>query len=113
MAPARTPCRAAQADLAIVALTVAPCMDEGDPFISEGAIALLTRLEPTDLARYAEQLRCACFDEQPEVRAAAQRAMDKLRAQGRAAPQAIAATPEPGEHRIEDGDGTLTVAPIG
>ena len=67
-------------------------MDEANPFISEGAISLLTRLEPADLARYAEQLRCACSDEQPEVRAAAQRAMEKLRVEGGALP-ATAAVP--------------------
>ena len=69
----------APADLAEVAPQAAPLIDEADPFIVEAAISLLTRLEPLALAAYAEQIGCCKFDEHADVRAAAQRAMAKLR----------------------------------
>ena len=43
------------------------------------ALDLLTRLAPEDLAPYAAQIKCCRFDEAADVRAAAQRALAKLR----------------------------------
>ena len=57
---------------------IAKLIDLADPFLSEGAITTLTLLEPAALCRYAEQIQCCRFDEQPDVRQAASLAVRKM-----------------------------------
>ena len=67
-------------DLAEIAPRASPLINEADPLIVASALDLLTRLAPEDLAPYAAQIKCCRFDEAADVRAAAQRALAKLRA---------------------------------
>ena len=67
-------------DLAEIAPRASPLINEADPLIVASALDLLTRLAPEDLAPYAAQINCCRFDEAADVRAAAQRALAKLRA---------------------------------
>ena len=57
---------------------IAKLIDLADPFLSESAITTLTNLEPAALCRYAEQISCCRFDEQPDVRQAASLAVRKM-----------------------------------
>lgn len=61
---------------------IAKLIDLADPFLSEGAITTLTLLEPAALRRYAEQIQCCRFDEQPDVRQAASLAVRKMQSAG-------------------------------
>lgn len=65
-----------------VADEIAKLIDLSDPFLSEGAITTLTNLEPAVLSRYAAQISCCRFDEQPDVRQAASRAVRKMQSAG-------------------------------
>ena len=66
-------------DLVEVAPRASPLINEANPLIVASALDLLTRLAPEDLAPYADQISCCRFDEAADVRAAAQRALAKLR----------------------------------